>query len=135
MTLVISGEPGIGKTALLEMAKHRADERGVSVLNATGVLAEVHLPFAALEQALRPLMKRTACLAPRQRSALLAAFGMHEIAFRANDTNTALYYASVFFSNAVPSAVEIPLVRNRVIHLGGTLPGQERGGTGRAPKK
>src|SRR4051794_37262410 len=55
-TLVISGEPGIGKSALLEVARHRAGERGVSILSMTGVLAEVHLPFAALEQALRPLM-------------------------------------------------------------------------------
>jgi DNA-binding CsgD family transcriptional regulator len=77
-TLVISGEPGIGKSALLEVARHRASERGVSVLSMTGVLAEVHLPFAALEQALRPLMKRAVDLVPRQRSALLAAFGMHD---------------------------------------------------------
>ncbi len=77
-TLVISGEPGIGKSALLELARHRAHEREVSVLSMTGVLAEVHLPFAALEQALRPLMKRAAGLVPRQRSALLAAFGMQD---------------------------------------------------------
>lgn len=77
-TLVISGEPGIGKSALLEVAKHRAGERGVSVLMMTGVLAEVHLPFAALEQALRPLMKRAAGLVPRQRSALLAALGTND---------------------------------------------------------
>jgi hypothetical protein len=44
----------------------------------TGVLAEAHLPFAGLEQALRPLMKRAEGLPPRQRSALLAAFGMHD---------------------------------------------------------
>jgi DNA-binding CsgD family transcriptional regulator len=77
-TLVISGEPGIGKSALLEFAWQRASERGVFVLSMTGVLAEVHLPFAALEQALRPLMKRAVNLVPRQRSALLAAFGMHD---------------------------------------------------------
>jgi DNA-binding CsgD family transcriptional regulator len=77
-TLVIGGEPGIGKSALLEVAKDRASERGICVLSMTGVLAEVHLPFAALEQALRPLMKRAEALVPRQRSALLAAFGMHD---------------------------------------------------------
>jgi DNA-binding CsgD family transcriptional regulator/tetratricopeptide (TPR) repeat protein len=77
-TLVISGEPGIGKSALLEVAKHKGSERGFSVLSMAGVLAEVHLPFAALEQALRPLMKRAASLVPRQRSALLAAFGMQD---------------------------------------------------------
>jgi len=75
-TLVISGEPGIGKSALLEVAKHRAAERGIAVLTMTGVRAEVHLPFAALELALRPLMKRAASLVPRQRSALLTAFGL-----------------------------------------------------------
>src|ERR1700744_3701857 len=77
-TLVISGEPGIGKTALLDVARHRAKARGVSVLSMAGVLAEVHLPFASLEQALRPLMKRAANLVPRQRSALLSAFGMND---------------------------------------------------------
>jgi DNA-binding CsgD family transcriptional regulator len=77
-TLVISGEPGIGKSALLEFARHQASERGISVLSMTGVLAEVHLPFAALEQALRPLMKRAAGLVPHQRSALRAAFGMQD---------------------------------------------------------
>jgi len=77
-TLVISGEPGIGISALLAAAKHRAQECGFLVLSMTGVLAEAHLPFAGLEQALRPLMKRAEGLPPRQRSALLAAFGMHD---------------------------------------------------------
>lgn len=75
-TLVITGEPGIGKSALLEVAKHRAARRGIAVLTMTGVRAEVHLPFAALELALRPLMKRAKSLVPRQRSALLTAFGL-----------------------------------------------------------
>ena len=44
----------------------------------TGVLAEVHLPFAALEQALRPLMKRAERLPPRQQSTLLSAFGISD---------------------------------------------------------
>lgn len=77
-TLVISGEPGIGKSALLEQARHRAREHDLTVLSMTGVLAEVHLPFAALEQALRPLMKEAVNLVPRQRSALFSAFGMHD---------------------------------------------------------
>ncbi|MEK1902278.1 MAG: AAA family ATPase, partial [Rhizobium sp.] len=77
-TLVISGEPGIGKSALLERARHQARERDLTVLSMTGVLAEVHLPFAALEQALRPLMKEAVNLVPRQRSALFSAFGMHD---------------------------------------------------------
>jgi hypothetical protein len=66
--MLCGGRPGIGKSALLEVAKHRARTCGISVLSMTGVLAEVHLPFAALEQALRPRMKRTESLAPHQRS-------------------------------------------------------------------
>ena len=57
-TLFISGAAGIGKSALLEEAKNRAHERGILVLGMTGVLAEVHLAFAGLQQALRPLMKQ-----------------------------------------------------------------------------
>ena len=64
-TLVISGAPGIGKSTLLEEAKSRARERGITVLGMTGVQAEVHLVFAGLEQALRPLMKQVKSVAPR----------------------------------------------------------------------
>jgi DNA-binding CsgD family transcriptional regulator len=84
-TLVISGEPGIGKSALLEEAKNRARERGITVLGMTGVLAEVHLAFAGLEQVLRPLMKQVKSLSPGQRSALLSAFGMSDDAAAAPD--------------------------------------------------
>jgi predicted ATP-dependent serine protease len=76
--LLLSGEPGIGKTALLDCAKHRAQERRISVIAMTGILAEAHLPFAALELALRPLMKQVGLLPPRQQSALLAAFGIRD---------------------------------------------------------
>src|SRR5262249_22607438 len=77
-TLVVTGEPGIGKSVLLEAARQQARERGFLILNMAGVLAEVHLPFAALEQALRPVMKQAAHLVPRQRSALRTAFGMQD---------------------------------------------------------
>src|SRR5215471_14462954 len=84
-TLVIGGAPGIGKSALLEEAKSRARERGITVLGMKGVLAEVHLVFAGLEQALRPLMKQAKSLAPQQRSALLSAFGMSKDAAASPD--------------------------------------------------
>ncbi|WP_244435942.1 ATP-binding protein [Bradyrhizobium elkanii] len=77
-TLFISGAPGIGKSALLEEAKDRARERDIVVLGMTGVLAEVNLAFAGLQQALRPLMKQSKALPPRQQSALLNAFGLSE---------------------------------------------------------
>ena len=66
--LVFSGAPGIGKSALLEEAKNRARERGIIVLGMTGVLAEIHLAYAGLERALRPLVNRARSLAPHQRS-------------------------------------------------------------------
>src|SRR5215510_8770813 len=84
-TLVISGAPGIGKSALLEEAKSRARERGIVVLGMTGVLAEAHLAFAGLQQALHPLMKHAKALPTQQRSALLNAFGMGGAATEAPD--------------------------------------------------
>ena len=75
-TFFISGAAGIGKSALLEEAKNRARERGIVVLGMTGVLAEAHLAFAGLQQALHPLMKQAKSLPAHQRSALLNAFGM-----------------------------------------------------------
>src|SRR6516165_10234470 len=84
-TLVISGAPGIGKSALLEEAKSRARERGITVLGMTGLLAEVHIAFAGLEQALRPLMKQAKSLVPQQRSALLNALGMSDDAATSPD--------------------------------------------------
>jgi DNA-binding CsgD family transcriptional regulator len=52
-TLVVVGEPGIGKTALLEDA--RAAASAMRVLQLTGVEAESALPFAGLHALLRPL--------------------------------------------------------------------------------
>src|SRR4051794_25745337 len=51
-TLALVGEPGIGKTALLEEASTRA--RGMTVLRARGVESEAEIPFASLLELLRP---------------------------------------------------------------------------------
>jgi DNA-binding CsgD family transcriptional regulator len=75
-TLFVSGAAGIGKSALLEQAKKQARERGIVVLGMTGVLAESHLAFAGLQQAIHPLMKQAKSLPAHQRAALLNAFGM-----------------------------------------------------------
>lgn len=53
-TLVVSGEAGIGKSALLAEARRRAAE--LRVLTATGTEAEQDLPFAGLHRLLRPLL-------------------------------------------------------------------------------
>src|SRR5260370_13420829 len=74
--LVLRGEAGIGKTALLEAAADKA--AGARVLRVTGVESEAELPFAALHALLRPALDRMGALPGRQAAALRGAFGMTE---------------------------------------------------------
>jgi len=72
--LVIRGEAGVGKSALLARAAQRAT--GMPVLSATGVESEVDLPFAALHQLLLPVLERRNHLPAPQFAALNDAFGL-----------------------------------------------------------
>ncbi|WP_067138687.1 ATP-binding protein [Microtetraspora malaysiensis] len=72
--VVIWGDPGIGKTALLGHAVERAE--GFRVLRSTGVETEAELPFAALHQLLRPELARVATLPEPQSDALKGALGL-----------------------------------------------------------
>jgi hypothetical protein len=74
--LVLYGEPGIGKSRLLSVAAELARERGFTVLSATGVQSEAHLPFAGLHQLLRPVRFHSARLPAAQRAVLDSAFGL-----------------------------------------------------------
>lgn len=75
--LLLRGEAGIGKTALLGSAREAAVARGARVLSALGVQSEASVPFAGLHQLLSPVLAdHTSLLTARQRQALLAAFGM-----------------------------------------------------------
>lgn len=75
--LVVRGEAGIGKSALLDHAAHRAAEcDGAQVLRVTGVESEAELPFAALHLLLRPALDRVGGLPPQQAEALLGALGL-----------------------------------------------------------
>jgi DNA-binding CsgD family transcriptional regulator len=76
--LLLRGEAGIGKTALLGAARDAAVRQGARALSAVGVQSEASVPFAGLHQLLRPVLDRAPALIPRQRQALLAAFGMAE---------------------------------------------------------
>src|ERR1700685_828070 len=78
--LVVSGGPGIGKSALLGEAVHGARERGMLVLKVTGVQSEAVLPFAGLHCLLQPLLGRVDALGAPQRDAMLAAFGLTDAA-------------------------------------------------------
>jgi DNA-binding CsgD family transcriptional regulator len=77
-TLVLRGEPGIGKSRLLEEGARLARERDVVVLSATGVQSEAHLAFSGLHQLLRPVRARAADLPANHRAALDAAFGLSD---------------------------------------------------------
>jgi len=72
--LVVHGEPGVGKTALLEWTVEEA--RLFRVLRAVGVEGEMELPFAALQQLCLPIFDRSERLPDPQRDALGVAFGL-----------------------------------------------------------
>jgi DNA-binding CsgD family transcriptional regulator len=74
--LVLHGDPGVGKTALLEYAIEVA--RDFRVVRAMGIEGEMDLPFAALQQLCAPLLGRVERLADPQRDALAVAFGLRE---------------------------------------------------------
>lgn len=71
--LVLHGEPGVGKTALLDNLAGRAS--GCLVARATGVQSEMELAFAGLHQLCAPMLDRTERLPMPQREALRTAFG------------------------------------------------------------
>jgi hypothetical protein len=72
--LVLWGEPGIGKTALLEHAAGGAVE--MQVLRVAGLESEAKLSFAALRQFLEPLLAEIADLPLDQHDALQRALGL-----------------------------------------------------------
>ncbi|WP_433281456.1 helix-turn-helix transcriptional regulator [Pseudonocardia xinjiangensis] len=72
--LVLGGDAGIGKTALLEYVAGRAT--GCQLVRAGGVEAENELAFAALDQVCAPMLDRLPQLPGPQREALSTAFGL-----------------------------------------------------------
>jgi DNA-binding CsgD family transcriptional regulator len=71
--LVVRGEAGIGKTALLEHLVEQAS--GCVVARATGVQADMELPFAGLQQLFRSMLGSLERLPSPQRDAVAIAFG------------------------------------------------------------
>jgi DNA-binding CsgD family transcriptional regulator len=72
--LVVRGEAGIGKTALLEYAIESASD--LTIARAVGVESEMELPFAALHQLCAPLPGQLDRLPDPQRDALATTFGV-----------------------------------------------------------
>src|SRR5262245_27090963 len=54
--LLLTGEPGVGKTRLLDAAAQAASALGTRVLNASGFEFEADMSFSALNQVLMPLI-------------------------------------------------------------------------------
>lgn len=73
---MIRGDPGLGKSALLEEAEARALARGMTVVRTAGVESETGMAFAGLHRLLRPRLPKLAELPEPQAAALASAFGI-----------------------------------------------------------
>src|ERR1700733_9903665 len=73
-SLVVLGDPGIGKSVLLDYAAAAA--AGSRVIRVTGIESEMEFAFAALQQACAPLLKHLGQLPAPQADALRVAFGL-----------------------------------------------------------
>src|SRR6478736_4887037 len=74
--LLVVGEPGAGKSALLDEA--RAEARDMAALEARGVQSESRLPYASLYQLLRPALGALERIPRAQAAALESALGLRE---------------------------------------------------------
>src|SRR4029077_15094946 len=72
--LILRGEPGVGKTALLAYLNRRV--AGCRVVRVAGVQSEMELAFAGLHQLLAPMLDQLENLPAPQRDALRTAFGI-----------------------------------------------------------
>src|SRR3954454_5965326 len=101
--LVVSGDPGDGKTALLESAISPAP--GFRVMRAVGVESEMELAFAALQQWRAPVLDRLDRLPGPQGDALGVAFGL-----RAGDAPDRFLVGLAVLSLLAEMSEERPLV-------------------------
>ncbi|MGW0581730.1 AAA family ATPase, partial [Streptomyces sp. NPDC002920] len=72
-TLLLTGEPGVGKTVLLDCAAEMASAAGLEVLRGSGVRSEADVAYSGLHQVLLPLEGELGLLPPAQRAALTVA--------------------------------------------------------------
>jgi len=74
--LVVRGDPGVGKTALLDQLAGQASGAGCRVARATGVQSEMELAFAGVHQLCAPMLDRAGRIPVPQQDALRTAFGI-----------------------------------------------------------
>src|SRR5688500_9227041 len=72
--LIVRGEAGVGKTALLHYCARQAS--GFRIARVTGVESEMELPFAGLHQLCAPMLDRLDALPDAQQAALGVALGL-----------------------------------------------------------
>jgi len=102
-TLVVHGDPGVGKTALLEATVAAAS--GLAVIRAVGVEGEIELPYAALQQLCGPIVQLAERLPEPQRDALEVAFGL-----RAGTAPSAVLVGLAVTGLLTAAAAERPLL-------------------------
>jgi DNA-binding CsgD family transcriptional regulator len=104
--LVLSGEPGVGKSALLQQAVGLAT--GMNVLRARGVQSEAHIPFAGLGDILRPALFLLDRLPGPQAEALQGALAL--VPSRAQDRfaiGSATHSLLVAYADLAPVLVAV----------------------------
>lgn len=101
--LVLRGEAGLGKSALLADTRDRAD--GLRVLPTVGVEPEIDLPFAALHRLLRPVLGHVERIPAVQADALRAALGLGS-----GSTDNRFVIALAALSLLAEVAVEAPVL-------------------------
>ncbi|MEW2507504.1 AAA family ATPase [Amycolatopsis sp. NPDC047767] len=74
--LLVRGEPGVGKSALVATVRRQLGPSRTTILTATGAEPEQHLPYAGLNQLLYPRRDATTELPATQRTALRTALGL-----------------------------------------------------------
>lgn len=78
-SLLVRGEAGIGKSALLEASRSAARERGVRVLWVAGIESETELAYSALYDLLSPVISRRGVLPEAQSAALASALALEQV--------------------------------------------------------
>ena len=76
--LVVDGDAGIGKSTLLDAATRWANANGYGRLGCSGLQSHTEIGFAGLHELVHPLLAQSSALPPRQKSALLTAFGLED---------------------------------------------------------
>ena len=74
--LLLSGDPGVGKTSLLDFAADLAADSGIRLLRATGSQFEAGISYAALHQLVHPCLSEVPELSPPLAEALNVALGL-----------------------------------------------------------